>query len=237
MPTAPKIFVSEGASVDWAALKITMVDMFSLREFNTMYRINGFQKSTFLSFWKTYLHFSEHVTRLRKMIIRQTTITTNTMPKDARISVDPKFAKISFLEPSRSSPTTSSVTVFFSEFIPKRRKIFPPISKSSRNSPSEILRSSWSKNFITLGYLIFQVAIYTKNCRVKMRIHIENSVFLKKKRRIISQMASPIPTLLAVAAWLTSSSNSYSVYCGCTLTVSCSNSRSITFLVSASTKS
>ena len=50
-------------------------------------------------------------------------------------------------------------------------------------------------------------------------------------------MARPIPTLLAVWAWLTNSSNSSSVYCGCTLISFFSYFCSIYLFVSASTKS
>ena len=34
---------------------------------------------------------------------------------------------------------------------------------------------------ISFGYLIYHVAMYTKNYRVRIRIHIEKSTFLNKK--------------------------------------------------------
>ena len=48
---------------------------------------------------------------------------------------------------------------------------------------------------------MLHTAIKTKNCKVRMRIHIEKSVFWKKKSKMISQIDIATPTLAAVLAW------------------------------------
>ena len=61
---------------------------------------------------------------------------------------------------------------------------------------------------------MFHTAMKTKNCKVMIRIHMENSVFWKKKSRTISQTEIATPTLLAVSALSSSSSNYTSVNYG-----------------------
>ena len=146
----------------------------SLSVFRMIYRMIGFQKIFIFSQLMHFLNFSPCLKRLQQTTSKRIRAIISTKPVLNMIIDGPIIGRKPPL-PRRSSFTSSSKMPFWRSFIPKKVEIVSPMLRSSRNSPRDNDRSLKRMNRVNAANLSLQMAIYVRNCTVRMRFHKENS--------------------------------------------------------------